>query len=281
MEPPPRAGVAAGDEARLDLRFGLSPSGRTGLVRHFVRYPWHLTRPFHLDREPRGLATLFVQSVSGGLYDGEEVGGRIHVAPGAQAHVTTTAATIVHRGSGIRHRMTLEVAEDGFLAYTPEAAILFDGAGLAQRTLVGLRPGAHVVLSDAVIAHDPRGRGGGLRYWRSEIEFRDAAGRARVDRQHLPGGELAAALGPRARFRGMISVFLLGPCYGEESAGRLRELLSRQAGAYVGVSRLPEGGGVMVRALAESGSILSALQEACFAAGFAARFGAAPAPRRK
>lgn len=278
MDAPPGA---EGGRPGLDLRFGLSPSGRTGLARHFARYPWHLTRPFHLDREPAGLATLFVQSVSGGLYDGEEVHGRIHVAPGAQVHVTTQAATIVHRGSGIRHRMRLEVAEDGFLAYTPDAAILFDGAGFSQRTLLRCRPGAHAVLSDAVIAHDPYGRGAGLRYWRSEIEIRDAAGRVRVDRQHLPGGDLAAALGPPARFRGMISVFLIGPCYGEESVDRLRERLSRQAGACAGVGRLPEVGGVIVRALAESGSVLSALQEACFAAAFAARFGAAPAPRRK
>ena len=281
MDAPPGAAGAEDEAPRLDLDFAVAPSGRTCLTRQFVRYPWHLTRPFYLDREPSGLATLFVQSVSGGLYDGEEVRGHIRVASGAAAHVTTQAATIVHRGSGIRQRTTLEIAEDGFLAYTPDATILFDGAGFEQRTLVRCRPGAHVVLSDSVMAHDPHRRGGGLRYWRSEIEIRDAAGRARVDRQHLRGGDLVAALGPRAGFRAMLSVFLLGPRYGERLVARLRDALSRQAGVYAGAARLPDAGGIIVRALAESGSALSALHETCFAAGFAARFGSPPAPRRK
>ena len=274
-------GTAESGDLKLDLSFGLSPAGRTWLSRQFACYPCHLTRPFHLDRKPGGLATLFVQSVSGGLYDREEVNGRIRVGSGAQAHVTTQASTIVHRGSDIRQSMTLEVAAGGFLAYTPDATILFDGAGFAQRTRVRCQSGGHVVLVDSVMAHDPYGRGSGLRYWRSEIDIRDAAGHVYMDRQHLEARDLVSALGPEERFRGMASVFLIGPCYGDETVANLRRVLSPLAGVYAGVGRLPDAGGVIVRGLAESGSALSAIHDAGFVVGFASVFGCAPAPRRK
>lgn len=281
MNAPPARGIAKGDDLQLDLGFECSPAERTYLARQFACYPYHLTRPFYLDREPSGLATLFIQSVSGGLYDREALSGRIRIESGAQAHVTTQASTIVHRGSGIRQAMILEVAADGFLAYTPDATILFDGTGFAQHTLVRCQPGAHVVLVDSVMAHDPYGRGGGLRYWRSEIDIQNATGHAYMDRQHLEAHNLACALGPEARFRAMISVFLLGPCYGDETVADLRSVLSRHDGIYAGAGRLPDASGVIVRGLAESGSALSAIHDACFTTGFEAVFGGAPAPRRK
>ena len=271
--------AATPDGLKLDLDFRLSPAGRTYLARQSVRYPCHLTRPFHLDDEPAGLATLFVQSASGGLYDREELTGRIRVAQGASAHVTTQASTIVHRGSGIRQAMTLEVAAGGFLAFTPDAAILFAGADFSQWTVVRCRPGAHLVLIDSVTSHDPYRQGGGLHHWRGEIEIHDGGGHAYVDRQHLKAGALVAALGPDGRYRAMASVFLLGPRYDEGVAENLRTILSPYPDIYVGVGRLPDG--VILRGLAESGSALAVIHDACFAVGFESVFGCPPAKRRK
>ena len=266
-------------DLQLDLDFGLSPAGRTYLARQSVRYPCHLTRPFYLDREPAGLATLFLQSASGGLYGGEELNGRIRVAPGACAHVTTQASTIVHRGSRIRQTMTLDIATGGFLAFTPDAAILFVGIDFAQRTVVRCRPGAHVVLIDSVTSHDPYRRGGGLHSWRNEIEIRDGCGHAYVDRQSLEAGGLVSALGPGARYRALVSAFLVGPCFGEEVVSKLRAMLSPPTDVYAGVGRLRDG--VIVRGLAESGSALAVIHEVCFAVGFESVFGCPPANRRK
>ena len=274
-----RTDAAKRDDLKIDLDFGVSPAGRTYLARQFVRYPCHLTRPFYLDREPAGLATLFLQSVSGGLYDREELNGRIRVAPDAHAHVTTQASTIVHRGRSIRQTMTLDVAAGGFLAFTPDAAILYVGVDIMQRTVVRCRPGAHVVLIDSVTTHDPYRRGGGLHRWRNEIDIQDGGGHAYVDRQILTAGGLVYALGPDTRYRAMASVYLLGPCYGEAAAATLRVMLSPHADIYAGVGRLPDG--VIVRGLAESGSALTVIHDTCFGVGFASVFGCTPAQRRK
>jgi urease accessory protein len=77
------------------LRFGLA-GGRTALLHQHVPYPFHITRPFHLHPASPELATLYLQSASGGLYAGDDLSLALHVGQGAAAHVTTQSATIVH-----------------------------------------------------------------------------------------------------------------------------------------------------------------------------------------
>src|SRR6266568_3233645 len=70
-------------EASLHFATG---GGRTVLVHQHVPYPFHVTRAFHLDRARPDLATLYLQSASGGLYRGDRLMLDIDVAPGAAAH---------------------------------------------------------------------------------------------------------------------------------------------------------------------------------------------------
>ena len=55
------------------LRFESTPSGETFLARRFVTYPFFLTAPFRLDRTPAGMVTTILQSVSGGVYEREQL----------------------------------------------------------------------------------------------------------------------------------------------------------------------------------------------------------------
>jgi hypothetical protein len=81
-------------EASLHFSRG---GGRTVLARQRVPYPFHATRTFYLDRARPEIATLYLQSASGGLYRGDSVALSIVADPHAAAHVTTQASTIVHR----------------------------------------------------------------------------------------------------------------------------------------------------------------------------------------
>ena len=60
--------------------------------------------PFYLDRECPEIATLYLQSASGGLYRGDDVALSIVAGPHAAAHVTTQASTLVHRTHRSRRR---------------------------------------------------------------------------------------------------------------------------------------------------------------------------------
>jgi len=273
----PAAGLA-GRPARLALDFRTVPTGRTMLVRQFAQYPFHLTRPFHLDR-PLGLATLFLQSASGGLYEGDRLDMKVSVAAEAGIHLTTQASTIVHRGAGAAQAISLEVGPGGFLAWMPDPSILFSGAGLDQTVRARLAEGANLMMCEGLLAHDPRGHADGLRHWRNETVIERPDCEPLIDRQVLEGENLAASLGPDGRYVAMASYFLTGPAFGAYVLDRMRRALDGD-GLYAGAGPLP-GGGIIVRALGESGAALSAASETVFRIGFEAVTGVPPMPRGK
>src|SRR5690606_11390721 len=60
--------------AELSFAYG---AGRTFLTRQNVRYPFHITKALHLDSASPALATVLLQSSSGGIYGGDELDLRI------------------------------------------------------------------------------------------------------------------------------------------------------------------------------------------------------------
>src|SRR5204862_28241 len=82
------------------FRSSLSPTGRTFISRQYFAYPFHVCRPFYHDAALPGLATLYVQSCSGGLYENDRLMVDLEAAPLTEAHVTSQASTIVHGMNG-------------------------------------------------------------------------------------------------------------------------------------------------------------------------------------
>ena len=98
--------LEAGREAEVLLVAELA-GGRTILRRQYVGYPFHITRPFQLDRMRPDLATLYLQSTSGGLYAADRLALDLTIGAGAALNLTTQASTVVHdgreEGSRMRH----------------------------------------------------------------------------------------------------------------------------------------------------------------------------------
>ncbi len=88
------AGIVA---PQLDLAFLADAGGRTTLRRGHVTYPFHVGRSWPVPGDPEGMITLYVQSCSGGVFEHDDLTWRIVAREGAKAHITTAAATIVHR----------------------------------------------------------------------------------------------------------------------------------------------------------------------------------------
>ena len=96
--------------------------------------------PFISIASARRLATLYLQSASGGLYRGDNVALSIVAGPHAAAHVTTQASTIVHRTyqRAVAQRTRIEIGEHAFAAVTPDPLVLFPGAEICCTTEVTL-----------------------------------------------------------------------------------------------------------------------------------------------
>lgn len=278
---PSEVGEGVARLSRAALTFRHAADGRTYLAEQFASYPFHLTRPFRLDeRAAPGLTTLYLQSSSGGLYGGDDLHLSVRAGAGASAEVTSQASTVVHDARGGRTRVAVDLlAEpDSFLAYWPDPTILLPGAALRQSLTVTLAEDATVLIADAFLPHDPRGEGMPFARLESDVLVRREDGRVLVaDRLHVGGRQWSAALG--GRHAAAANALVLGPGAGTTPADI--ETALALPGVEGGAGQLPNGAGIGVRLLARDGVALSAALRRLWEAAFAARFGHAPAKRRK
>jgi urease accessory protein len=276
---------AAAVEASLRFCHG---GGRTVLTHQRVPYPFHATRPFYLDPERADLATLYLQSAAGGLYRGDRVALSIVAEPASAAHVTTQAATIVHRTHrfAVEQNARLEVDENAFLAFTPDPLVLFPGAEITCMTEITLNDGGRVILTDGLSHHEPEGvareeTSRMFARYSNAVVVRHASGRVLLnDRGAITGEALFAPSSPLGPYRAAGNVFVLGRG-ADRCDAELLETRLAACGCVGGFSKLPNDAGIGGRALAANGGALARGLEAAFAIAFEALIGVPPARRRK
>jgi urease accessory protein len=154
---------AAFDEAArrgaTRLRFAVDREGRIYLASHFATYPHHVTRNFDLDRAAPHAATVYLQSLSGGLAQDDRVALQIATEGEAVAHLTTQAATKVHsmeRGYALQ-LVDLDVRAKSHLEYIADPTICFRRSRLVLRANLCAAAEASAILSESYIWHDPSG----------------------------------------------------------------------------------------------------------------------------
>ena len=271
------------------LRFARAPDGRSYIARQRVGYPFHITRPFYLDDVPAGALTLYLQSVSGGIYQGEDLHMTCAAGAGSAAHVTTQAATIVHRmpRAPARQTVVLEAAEGAVLEYLPDPLIMFPGARLASVLEIEAHADATVIASESFAHHDPGGEDRRFDRFEGEMRIREPGGRLlALERYGVAGQRLAPDAGQIARWpaQGSFVVVHRGDERGPERdsiLAALRDALAPTESLYGGASALPNEAGVGVRLLARDGAALRRGLEAAWHAVRRALYGTPPARRRK
>jgi len=232
-------------------------AGRTALLEQYVPYPFHITRPFHANPARPDLATLYLQSASGGVYAGDDLALSVVVGQGAAAHVTTQSATIVHecRDAAARLTTTATVAADGFLAYLPDPLVLFPDAEVSAVLDITLLMGARAILADSAGLHDPQALGRPFRRFHGAITVRDAVGAVRLsDRGGIDGAALTGP-GVLGGWRAWGLLLVLGPEALLPDAASM-EAAAEASGCYAGASAAPSGLGLAVRLLGPDGGTL-------------------------
>jgi urease accessory protein len=267
---------------QVDLQFACAPSGETFLARRFVTYPFFLTAPFRLDRAPAGMLTTILQSVSGGIYEHEQLALSLIAEGKAQVHCTTQSATVVHSmsaGGEASQLFTLYAANGSFVEYLPDPLILFPEARLQAALHVAVEEGATAIMSDAFLSHDPEDQGRPFGSLFNETLVRHPDGHLLcADRFNITGGEMILA---SSGYNAQGTVWILTSQHHKELLSVLRETLASIVGLYAGVSALPNSAGVVSRFLATD---TVALSKGLHAAWVAARYvltGEEPRSRRK
>ena len=269
------------------IEFVQHPNGNTGVGRQLVGYPFHLGRTLRFAGDPAGMSSLYLQSCSGGIFQGDDLGLRFVAQAGTQAHLTSAASTVVHTmndGREARHRVLIEAEPDSLLEYLPDPLVMFPRSNLQNEVVVHLHPGARVLLGEALVLHDPDQSGQVFDSYLSETLVRDAAGRLLVrDRFRIDGDTLLSSRpGINGRYQAQASFFALTTSDAAPAlVAALRQAIEPIAGVYAAASALPNGAGAWIRMLADDAI---GLRQAMHAAWVAMRIeftGLSPARKRK
>jgi urease accessory protein len=251
---------------RAFFRFAAASDGRTQLARQFVQYPFHITRPMHLDPNWPELATLVLQSTSGGLFRDDRVAIEISVGDGAAAQVTTQSATKVHSmeaGDTAEQLISVKVEAGGYAELINDALILFPDSRLDTATRLTVAQGAAAVVTEAALWHVPTEA-------RSEsapafakfsqlLEMTDDYGVPIVRERQLSGLETPAGLRHWEHYGVQASVYALAPGGAIlPLVSALRQALDGHRDVWGGVTTLPGEAGAVTRLLATDGAAMRA-----------------------
>jgi urease accessory protein len=267
------------------LNFSSDEHGRTHIATQFAPYPFHICRPFYVSNDPAGMATIYVQSCAGGIFEHDRLSLTVKTERGSQAHVTTSASTIVHSMPTGEAGQTvyLVAGADSLIEYLPDPMILFAGARLKSSVDVIIDDTARVILSDAFLMHDHRDQGEAFDWFHSDIVVRNTRDQVLVrDRIRVDGRSiLAHRPGVTGKFAAQASFMCLGLGILADALQPMRTALDAIEGVYAGVSLLPSGTGIFARILAADGIALRAAQLCLWSDARKCLTGAAPTVRRK
>jgi len=273
--------------SQLSLEFAAAGHRGTYLARQYAAYPFHICRPFWLEQDPEGMATLYLQSCSGGLYGGDHLYCSVTARPGSRAHVTPQASTILHalEGESVSTDLLIHADERAILEVINEPLILFPGASLDARVAITCAGDAVVLYHDAFLAHDPEGGGGVFGRLSSSLSvtFSGDEEAAVLDRMQIDGACFRDALpGASGRWAVHGSYYVISRnLEAARFARNAIEQLTPSAELYAGGSILPSGSGVIFRIAATSAVSYRRAISSLWQATRFHMFGLVPQSRRK
>ncbi|MFY4722715.1 urease accessory protein UreD [Streptomyces sp. LaBMicrA B280] len=238
----------------LELRYA-RVGDRTELVDRYQKSPLQIMRPLYVDPLRPDMPVTYLMSTGGGIVQADRNRVDIDCGPGTAVHLTTQAATKLHRMEfdHATQVFNLTAGEGSYVEYLPDPLIPYRDARFYQRTHVSVHPTATVLLGEVIAAGRlARGERHAYRMLFSDLEItRDDGELMAVDTVRLDPGEPGSVTGP-AVFAGydlMATLYVVSPLApATEIADALHEALSA-TGLDFGVSALPDDCGAWARIL--------------------------------
>ena len=251
----PQAAVGSpSKDGVLELSFQAAESG-TVLARDYATSPFHVSGTLDHDPHPDA-TTVFVQSPTGGVAQGDRHDVDVAVGPDAVAHVSTQSSTKVQsmNANYAAADTALSVESGAHLDYVPEPTILHEDARYCAETTLDVAADATAVLTDIVVpGRLARGEAFDFERYGSRVRAQGPEGLLFEDATHLvPADYDASAPGVLGEFDVHGTLFAVAP---GADAGALSDALHDAVAdceARAGATELPNGAGAVVRALGGS-----------------------------
>lgn len=271
----------------LDVELAVGPRGRTYIERRAQRFPLRLTTPLYIDAGDPGMAFLYVQNPTGGVFAGDRLRVSVHAGAGTRTHLTTTAATKISRAAGghAESRTELALGQGSYLEVVPDPLIPYAGSSLEQELNASLAPGSALVATE-IVAPGRIARGESFAYERLSLRtsITDVEGRELcVDHVCLePPLRPPARRGVLGRWAYLATVLVAAPGRDAEAiAAALDATLRDVPGAFAAAGATPDDAGALARVLAGSAESARAGRDAAWAAARRTLIGLPLPPRRK
>ncbi len=241
----------------------------------------------YLDPAKSGMAFVYVQNPTGGVFAGDRLCMRLELDVGANVHLTTQAATKVYRMEGGQGLQAIEVklAPDSYLELVPDLLIPQAGSRLVQKVDVEMASGAAFFATE-MLAPGRLARGERFQYELVDLRtrvFNTARAELLTDTLRF---EPARRSPDRRSILGAYSfvgtALVLAPGRDIDRLARAVDDACRQEpGAVAAGCLLPGDVGIAVRALAHSHETLRKALDAIWSAVRKMLVGAPPPERRK
>ncbi len=276
---------APGKIGLLELEFA-KVNGKTRMVHHYYRSPLQFFQPLYYDPARPDMPTIIFMQNGGGMLQGDRYRIDITCHEGAAAHVTTQSAGKLYKceENYVSQIVDMTAEAGSLIEFLPDYTIPYRQSRFFQRTSLHLDPTATVIVGDVITP----GRTAHGEYHEYEIFL------AQMDAFDLDGNLLVAdtiklqptrfsprnpALLGRYDVFGVLYVFTrqVPPA---DLVGTLRSALAPMSRTVCGVSELPNGAGVSVRILGDTGATVEQARFVAWNAARQALFGV-PAPNMR
>ena len=281
----PAAAVGSpGKAGRLELAFAADDDGETTLVRDLARAPFHVSGTLGHDPLPEA-ETVYVQSPTGGVAQGDRHDIDVTVGPDAVAHVSTQSSQKVlsMRRNYAAASASLSVERGGHLDYVPEPTILHEDSRFYQDLSLALAPDASAVVGEVIVpGRLARGERFDFERYRSRLRVHRDDELLVEDATHLRPTEAdPAAAGVMGEFTVLGTLYVLTSAGADApNAAELSDRLHAAAAAETdadgsagegdddtvraGATRLPNDAGCVVRAVGHRAETVSARLQAAW-----------------
>jgi urease accessory protein len=213
-----------------------------------------MTVPLYLDPSDPGMAFVYVQNPTGGVFAGDRLQTSVTVGEGARVHLTTQSATKLYRmdGRDAVSELRFDLGPGAYVEHVPDPLIPQAGARFRQRTVVEVASGAAFLAAETLA---PGRRARGERFAYELLDLRTKACRAgrelAVDVVRLePGRGDPLRPGVLGGHEYLVTLLAVAPERDPDAlARRLDGALAAERAVLGAAGELPHGAGAVARVL--------------------------------
>ena len=243
--------------SKLSLQFAKNPQGKTYLENQYASYPFHICRAQYFENDPPGMANVYIQSASGGIYENENLTTEVTADSHSYSHVTTQASTIVHGmvNGGAHQTININATNHAYTEFISDPLILFPESKLRSTINVYADKTSTAIIADAFLLHFLKGENHLFKQLKTYLDIYSENNELLAKDVYVVNADNFLNIDRNYISMGTIAIINRSEKY-LEFLEPLQQLLYANKNTYGGATLLPKQSGIIIKFLAPDGDAL-------------------------